>query len=91
MNRKARAVKPAKVQKVIKSSIRGVPEKAEIAVEGADELYKEIRIENRLEDANGNEVKLKPGAKVEVAVEAEPNAIVPDKAKPAGAVAGSDD
>ena len=92
MPKKAKTVKPGKVQKIIRSPYRGVPEKAEIAIEGADELYKEIRIENRLEDANGNNVKLKPGAEVEVAVEAEPDAIIPDKTKPATtAVAGSDD
>jgi hypothetical protein len=49
------------VRKIIKSPCPAVPEKAEIAVEGPDELYKEIRIENRLEDENGNDVKLKPG------------------------------
>jgi hypothetical protein len=41
-------------------------------VENAEHLYKEIRIENSLKDANGNDVALKPGAKVDVTVEAEP-------------------
>jgi len=50
------------------------PEKAQIAVEGADHLYKELRIENNLTDENGNEVHLKQGAKVDVTVEAEPEA-----------------
>jgi uncharacterized protein YfaS (alpha-2-macroglobulin family) len=49
-----------------------VPEKAEIGVEGADHLYREIRIENKLIDENGKEVKLKEGATVEITVEAEP-------------------
>lgn len=49
-----------------------MPEKAEIAVEGADHLYKEIRIENTLEDEQGRKVKLKEGAQVEVVVEADP-------------------
>ena len=35
---------------------------AEIAIEGADHLYREIRIENALEDDKGKPVKLKPGA-----------------------------
>jgi hypothetical protein len=48
-----------------------MPEKAEIAGEGADDLYREIRIENKLVDKNGNEVKLKEGASVGVTVEAE--------------------
>lgn len=43
-----------------------------IAVEGADHLYKELRVENSLTDENGVEVQLKQGAKVEVTVEAKP-------------------
>lgn len=37
------------------------PEKAEIAVEGADHLYREIRVENTLENGKGKKVKMKPG------------------------------
>jgi hypothetical protein len=62
---------PGTVEKVIKSPHQGVPEKAEIAVEGADDLYREIRIENKLSDRDGNEVRLKEGASVDVTVEAE--------------------
>ncbi len=61
------------VEKVIKPPNPTEPEKAQIAVESADDLYKEIRIENSLKDANGNDVALKPGAKVDVTVGAEPN------------------
>jgi len=74
--RKPKTIKPAKVQKIIKSPHPDDPEKAEIAVEGADHLYRELRIENCLEDEKGNEVKLKEGAKVEVVVEADEDAIV---------------
>jgi hypothetical protein len=63
---------PGTVEKVIKSPFPGEPEKAQIAVEGADHLYKELRVENNLTDENGAEVQLKEGAKVEVTVEAEP-------------------
>jgi hypothetical protein len=35
-------------------------------------LYKEIRVPNRLVDDNGQKVKLKPGAEVDVTIEAEP-------------------
>jgi hypothetical protein len=63
---------PGVVEKVIKSPDPTEPEKAQIAVERADPLYKEIRIQNNLKDANGNDVALKPGAKVDVTVEAEP-------------------
>jgi hypothetical protein len=59
-------------EKVIKSPDPNEPEKAQIVVENAEHLYKEIRIENSLKDANGNDVALKPGAKVDVTVEAEP-------------------
>ena len=72
MTKKSKATKSGKVQKIIKSLIPDVPEKAEIAVEGADHLYKEIRIENTLEDEQGRKVKLKEGAHVEVVVEADP-------------------
>ena len=69
---KPAATMPGTVQKIIKPLHPDLPEKAEIAVEGADELYREIRIENTLTDEKGNEVKLKPGAHVEVTVEADP-------------------
>jgi len=46
-------------------------------VEGADHLYREIRIENTLEDSKGNQVKLKTGVQVEVIVEADPKDTVP--------------
>jgi hypothetical protein len=63
---------PGTVEKIIKSPYPSEPEKAQIAIEGADQLYKEIRIVNTLTDENGNEVRLKQGAEVEVTVEAEP-------------------
>ena len=63
---------PGTVEKIIESPRPSVPEKAEISVEGADELYQEIRIENALTDHNGKEVRLKEGAEVQVTVEAEP-------------------
>jgi hypothetical protein len=69
---KPAATLPGVVEKVIKPPSPAEPEKAQITVEGADHLYKELRIENALKDANGNVVALKQGAKVEVTVEAEP-------------------
>jgi hypothetical protein len=74
-NEKNKAVTtlPGKVEKVIHPHPRsGEPEKAQISVEGADHLYREIRVPNRLIDDNGNRVKLKPGAEVDVKIEAEP-------------------
>lgn len=45
--------------------------KAEIGIDAADELYREIRIENTLTDNKGRQVELKQGARVDVMVEAE--------------------
>jgi CheY-like chemotaxis protein len=50
------------------------PEKAQIAVEGAEPLYREIRIDNSLQDGAGNAVGLKVGAEVEVTIKAIKNA-----------------
>ena len=68
MAKKTRIKKSGVVRKIIESPY--APEKAEISISGADELYKEIRVENSLIDDQGKEVKLKPGAHVEVVVEA---------------------
>jgi hypothetical protein len=65
---------PGKVEKIIQPASPSEPEKAEISIEGADTLYKEIRIENRLTDKNGKEVRLKKGADVDVTLEAEKDA-----------------
>jgi hypothetical protein len=46
MTKKPKSVKPGTVQKIIKSPFPQEPEKAQIAVEGANHLYREIRIEN---------------------------------------------
>ena len=62
---------PGTVEKIIKSPHPSIPEKAQIAIEGADDLYREIRIENVLKDEEGHEVALKPGVPVEVTIEAD--------------------
>ena len=67
------------VEKIIPPVVSDEPEKAQIAIEGADELYKELRVENTLQDKSGNEVSLKEGAKVEVTIEAKPDATKPKK------------
>lgn len=77
--RKPKIRKPGTVEKIIRSPLPHEPEKAEIAVEGADELYREIRIENTLEDEKGHKVKLKEGASVEVIVEADLKDTLPKK------------
>jgi len=68
---------PGTVEKIIKPSEPSEPEKAQIAIEGADDLYREIRIENSLTAENGTEVRLKKGAEVDVTVEADPKATTP--------------
>ena len=62
------------VQKIIKPTISGEPEKAQIDVQQADELYRELRIENVMRDEKGEEARLKPGAEVDVIVEADSSA-----------------
>jgi hypothetical protein len=69
------------VQKIIKPVVPNSSEKAQINVEEADELYREIRIDNTLTDTNGDQVSLKPGAEVDVIVEADSNATIK---KPSG-------
>ena len=70
-NDKPSTTLPGTVEKIIKPIDPREPEKAQIAVEGADDLYREIRIDNTLEDKKGEEVALKEGAPVEVTVEAD--------------------
>ncbi|MGA8764326.1 MAG: hypothetical protein WB562_15775 [Candidatus Sulfotelmatobacter sp.] len=79
MTENASTTLPATVEKIIKPPHPSLPEKAQIAVEGADHLYRELRIENTLIDENGEKVRLKPGAQVEVTVEAEPQATIPQE------------
>ena len=70
---KASTTLPGKVERVIHPHPQtGEPEKAQIGVEGADHLYREIRVPNRLVDEKGQKVKLKEGADVEVTIEADP-------------------
>jgi hypothetical protein len=68
---------PGKVEKIIPGVRSVIPEKAQIAVEGAEHLYKEIRVENTLKDENRKPVALKAGAEVEVTIEAEKTATIP--------------
>jgi len=70
--KKASTKLPGKVQRVIKPHpASGEPEKAQIAVDGADHLYRELRVPNKLTDEEGNTVKLQPGNEVEVKIESD--------------------
>jgi hypothetical protein len=78
MTEKPSVTLPGTVEKIIASPPGSrEPEKAQITVEGADDFYREIRIENTLTEENGNEVRLKEGAEVQVTVEADKSATVP--------------
>jgi len=66
---------PAVVEKIVKPIDPREPEKAQIAVHGADDLYREIRVENTLENGAGEKVRLKQGAEVDVIIEAPPDAV----------------
>lgn len=65
----------AVVEKIVKPVAPTEPEKAQIAIEGGEDLYREIRIENSLETAEGEKVKLKPGASVDVTIQAPPESV----------------
>ncbi len=78
MTEKPSVTLPGTVEKIIKPSQPNQPEKAQIAVEGADEMYREIRIENTFTAKNGEEVALKKGAEVDVTLEADPRATSPE-------------
>lgn len=75
MKEKPTVTLPGKVEKVIPAAYHDEPEKAQIAVEGADPLYDEIRVKNELTDEKGDPVRLKEGADVDVTVEADKDAV----------------
>lgn len=62
------------VEKIIEPVIPSEPEKAQIGIDEADDLYREIRVENVVADEKGEKARLKPGAKVDVVVEADSSA-----------------
>jgi predicted DNA-binding antitoxin AbrB/MazE fold protein len=74
-NEKPSVTLPATVEKIIKKSDA---EKAQVRIEGAEPLYRELRIENSLQDENGEKVHLKEGAEVQVTVTADPQSVIPD-------------
>lgn len=56
------------VERIVPSSRPNQPEQAQIAVDGAEPGYRDLRIENALIDEHGDDVKLKKGGHVEVTV-----------------------
>ena len=74
MTKRKRRKMRGTVQEVLKPLLSDEVEKAQISVDEADELYREIRIENVLTNEKGEKVRLKPGADVDVVVEADTDA-----------------
>ena len=74
MTKRKRRKMRGTVQQVLKPLVPDEVEKAQISVDEADELYREIRIENVLTNEKGEEVRLEPGADVDVIVEADTDA-----------------
>src|SRR5450755_1336340 len=64
------ATMPGTVDKIIPSPRPSQPEKAQIAVDGADHRHRDLRIENTLTDEHGDDVSLKKDAHVDVTVTA---------------------
>jgi hypothetical protein len=61
---------PGIVEEIIKSADSVEPEKAQIAIQGADDVMEEIRIVNTLTKKNGDEVSLEKGDTVKVTIKA---------------------
>ena len=62
---------PAVVTKIVKFAFEGQPAKVEISISQADDLFREIRIENNFTDVDGGPVALTNGALLDVTFEAE--------------------
>lgn len=75
MAKKRKIKKKGVVQKIIKSPIQ--PEQAQIEIDDAEHLYREIRVENKVEGEDGEPAKLKQGAPVEVTIEADEKDTIP--------------
>ena len=65
---------PAVVQKIVKPLYPDQVEKVEILVPAADDLFREIRIENTFTDVKGQRVALTDGARLDVTFDAEASA-----------------
>ena len=62
---------PALVTKIVKPAFEGQPAKVEISISQADDLFREVRIENNFTDSDGGPVALANGARLDVTFEAE--------------------
>lgn len=55
-----------RVEKIISSSMNNLSDAVQTAIEGAEDLYREVRIQNLLRDADGGVIALQPGLGVEI-------------------------
>lgn len=67
---------PAVVEKIVKGIYPDQVEKVEISIPAADDLFREIRIENTLTNVDGQPVALKTGAHLDITFEAEAKDVV---------------
>jgi hypothetical protein len=74
MTNDASVTLPATVEKVLPAKY-AEPEKVQISVDGCDELFSELRVENALKDEAGDSVTLKRGAHLEVTINANSKAL----------------
>ena len=56
------------VARVIRSVSNNGSDSIEILIDGAETLYREIRISNLLKDLDGKDVTLQPGSEVEITI-----------------------
>lgn len=56
------------VEKIVPSSENDGSDAAQIVIDGAERLYREIRIQNVLEDGDGGVIALQPGWEVEIII-----------------------
>jgi len=56
------------VEKIVPSSGENASDAVQIVIEGAESLYREIRIQNALLNADGGVVALQPGSRVEITI-----------------------
>jgi len=61
-------IMPGTVEKIIPSTSSRQPEKVQVEVDEAAPHHRDLRFENTLTDENGDDVKLKKGAHVDVTI-----------------------
>lgn len=65
------------VTKIIRPFYKADSEKAQVEIQEADDLYREIRVDNVVTNDDGEKARLKPGAQVDVILEADQAATSP--------------